>query len=386
MIPYGKQNISKSDIKAVKEVLESNLITQGPIVPKFERKICELVGSRFAFAVNSATSALHISCISLGLKKGDYLWTSPNSFVASSNCALYCGAKVDFVDIDPETFNMDMKLLKKKLEVAKKANKLPKIIIPVHMAGLSCDMKSLKDLSKRYNFKIIEDASHGIGSKYNGINVGSCAYSDITVFSFHPVKIITTGEGGVATTNDSDTAKKLDVLRTHGITKNKDEMLFSPHGDWYFEQIYLGYNYRMTDIHAALGLNQLKRLDKFISKRNRIAEKYDSKLEALPLQTPKRVKDSYSSFHLYIVRINLGEISKSKKTIFDFLRKKGIGVNIHYIPIHYHPYYKDMNFKEGDFPETEKYYNEALSLPIYPDLSNKDQNYVVKCLKDILTK
>lgn len=386
MIPYGKQNISKSDIIAVEKVLKSDFITQGPIVPKFEKKISEIVGSKFAFASNSATSSLHTACLALGLGKGDYLWTSPNSFVASSNCALYCGAKVDFVDIEAKSFNMDMGLLKKKLEVAKKNKTLPKIIVPVHMAGQSCDMKTLKELSNKYNFKIIEDASHCIGAKYKGKNVGSCLYSDIAVFSFHPVKIITTGEGGVATTNDEGIAKKLNILRTHGVTKNHNEMVSVSHGQWYFEQIDLGYNYRMTDLHAALGLNQLKRLKSFVSKRNKIAKKYDFLLKDLPLRTPKCFKDSYSSFHLYIIRINLDDLNISKNIIFNYLREKGIGVNVHYIPIHYHPFYQNLNFKKGDFPQTELYYKEAMSLPIFPDLKSEDQKYVVNSLKEILLK
>lgn len=384
MIPYGKQSISKSDIKAVNEVLNSDFITQGPKVPEFENKVKAIVGSKFAFAMNSATSSLHIACLALGLKKGDYLWTSSNSFVASANCGIYCGAKVDFVDIDPISFNMDMNILKKKLEEAKKNNCLPKVVIPVHMAGQSCDMKNLKKLSQRYKFKIIEDASHGIGSKYKNNYVGSCEYSDITVFSFHPVKIITTGEGGIATTNDKKLAKKLNILRTHGITKDNKEMLNDSHGPWYFEQLELGFNYRMTDIHASLGLNQMKRLKSFVTKRNALAKNYNILLKDLPLNIPIQSKDCLSSFHLYIVRLNLEKINANKKEVFNFLRKKGIGVNVHYIPIHYHPFYQNLNFKKGYLPETEKYYEEALSLPIFPDLKLKDQKYIVNCLKEAL--
>lgn len=385
MIPYGKQNINKSDLDEVLKVLTSDFLTQGPKVPLFESEVKKIVKSEFAFALNSATSALHIACLSLGLKEGDRLWTSPNSFVASANCGLYCGAKVDFVDIDPFTFNMDMKLLELKLEEAKKNNALPKIIVPVHMAGLSCDMKELKKLSKKYKFKIVEDASHAIGSKYNNNPVGNCLYSDVTVFSFHPVKIVTTGEGGIATTNDRTIAKKIDILRTHGITKNPLNMKNKLHGPWYFEQHDLGFNYRMSDIHAALGLSQLKRLNKFTKKRNQIAKNYDLLLKGLPLRSQKIVNSNFSSYHLYIIRLNLEKIEKSKEAIFNSLRKKGIGVQVHYIPIHYHPFFQELNFKKGDFPNTEKYYEEALSLPIYPDLKKSEQLKVVKALKECIT-
>jgi UDP-4-amino-4,6-dideoxy-N-acetyl-beta-L-altrosamine transaminase len=384
MIPYGKQSISKSDIEAVKKVLKSDFITQGPKVPEFEKKVKNFVGSKYAFAMNSATSSLHIACLAIGLKKGDFLWTSSNSFVASANCGIYCGAKIDFVDIDPNSYNMDMKLLKEKLEIAKKNKKLPKVVIPVHMAGQSCDMKTMSALSKQYGFKIIEDASHGIGSKYNDKYVGGCQYSDITVFSFHPVKIITTGEGGVATTNSRALAKKIDILRTHGITKNKKDMINPSHGPWYFEQLELGFNYRMTDIHASLGINQMKSLKKFVTKRNSLARNYNNLLKALPLSTPEQSENTLSSFHLYIVRVDLKKLKNKKNKIFNLLRKKGIGVNVHYIPIHYHPFYQNLKFKKGYLPETEKYYEEALSLPIYPDLSFKDQKYIVNSLEEVL--
>ena len=384
MIPYGKQSISKSDIEAVKKVLKSDFITQGPKVPEFEKKVKNFVGSKYAFAMNSATSSLHIACLAIGLKKGDFLWTSSNSFVASANCGIYCGAKIDFVDIDPNSYNMDMKLLKEKLEIAKKNKKLPKVVIPVHMAGQSCDMKTMCALSKQYGFKIIEDASHGIGSKYNDKYVGGCQYSDITVFSFHPVKIITTGEGGVATTNNRALAKKIDILRTHGITKNKKDMINPSHGPWYFEQLELGFNYRMTDIHASLGINQMKSLKKFVTKRNSLARNYNNLLKALPLSTPEQSENTLSSFHLYIVRVDLKKLKNKKNKIFNLLRKKGIGVNVHYIPIHYHPFYQNLKFKKGYLPETEKYYEEALSLPIYPDLSFKDQKYIVNSLEEVL--
>jgi UDP-4-amino-4,6-dideoxy-N-acetyl-beta-L-altrosamine transaminase len=384
MIPYGKQSISKSDIEAVKKVLKSDFITQGPKVPEFEKKVKNFVGSKYAFAMNSATSSLHIACLAIGLKKGDFLWTSSNSFVASANCGIYCGAKIDFVDIDPNSYNMDMKLLKEKLEIAKKNKKLPKVVIPVHMAGQSCDMKTICALSKQYGFKIIEDASHGIGSKYNDKYVGGCQYSDITVFSFHPVKIITTGEGGVATTNSRALAKKIDILRTHGITKNKKDMINPSHGPWYFEQLELGFNYRMTDIHASLGINQMKSLKKFVTKRNSLARNYNNLLKALPLSTPEQSENTLSSFHLYIVRVDLKKLKNKKNKIFNLLRKKGIGVNVHYIPIHYHPFYQNLKFKKGYLPETEKYYEEALSLPIYPDLSFKDQKYIVNSLEEVL--
>ena len=386
MIPYGKQDINNDDIESLVKVLKSDFLTQGPKIPKFEESISDFCGSSYSVAVTSATAALHLSCLALGLKENDYLWTSPISFVASANCAKYCGAKVDFVDIDPKTYNLDPFLLEKKLVEANKNNKLPKIVIPVHLSGHSADMEEIHNLSKKYNFKIIEDASHAIGGKYKEQNIGNCKYSDITVFSFHPVKIITTGEGGIATTNDYELAKKIRLLRSHGITRDQNEMLSESDGDWYYQQIYLGYNYRMTELQAALGISQLKRISNFLKKRKEIAKRYDNELRELPIKTPIEKNYADSSRHLYIIRIenNLGILSHSE--IFHNLRKLKINVNLHYIPIHFHPYYSNLGFKKGDFPNSESYYNEAISLPIYPTLSGEEQSYVIKMIKKLTRK
>ncbi len=383
MIPYGKQNISNEDIEAVKDVLSSDFLTQGPVVPKFEDSVRKYVDCNFAYATNSATSALHIACLSIGLTKGDILWTSPNSFVASSNCALYCGAKVDFVDICLDTYNICINSLEEKLVTAKKENRLPKILIPVHLSGNPCDMKKIKSLSDEYGFKIIEDASHAIGAKYDDLPVGNCKYSDICVFSFHPVKIITTGEGGMAVTNNEDLAKKLELYRSHGITRNRD-MMESDLGPWYYEQLLLGFNYRMTDIQAALGCSQLKRIDNFIIRRHAIASNYNDLLKDLPIVLPQENLNSYSSLHLYIIRLKLNEINKTHKEVFLAIKKREIGINLHYIPIHMHPYYQSLGFKKGDFPNSEKYASESISIPIFPQLSEKLQNDVVKAIKDSL--
>ena len=384
MIPYGRQDISKEDINAVVKVLKSDYLTQGPVTPLFEEEVKNYCSAKFSFAFNSATSALHAACFSLGLSKGDHVWTSANTFVASANCALYCDAKIDFIDIDPDTYNLCINSLKKKLVKAKKDGKLPKVVIPVHLAGQSCKMKEIYSLSKKYKFKIIEDASHAIGGKYLSEKIGGCKYSDITVFSFHPVKIITTGEGGIATTNDKKIAEKLDMFRTHGITKNEKKLINISHGSWFYEQQYLGFNYRMTDIHAAIGLSQMKRLDKMILKRHEIASIYNSELKDLPVKIPYQDPDSFSSFHLYILRLDLGNIKMSQKDIFSFLRDEKIFVNLHYIPVYFHPYYENLGFKKGHCVQAEKYYREAISIPIYPTLLKKDQKKVIKTLKKIL--
>lgn len=384
MIPYGKQDIQEEDITAVVDALRSSHITQGPIVPKFEITVAETVNAKHAVAVNSATSALHIACLALGLGPGDWLWTTPNTFVASANCALYCGAKVDFVDIDPKTYNLCPQELEKKLEQAKRSGKLPKIVVPVHLTGQSCDMASIHSLSDKYGFKIIEDASHAIGAKYNGHPVGSCAFSDITIFSFHPVKIITTGEGGMALTNSPKLACRLNLLRSHGITRDESLMPQKPDGPWHYQQIMLGYNYRMTDIQAALGISQLARLEEYIKRRHAIANFYDTKLKNLPLTLPLKPKDSSSAYHLYVVRLQLENIRTKYLQIFQALRDKNILVNLHYIPVHTQPYYKKMGFKKGDFPESEQYYREALSLPIYPTLTEPEQLHVVDALEQAL--
>ncbi len=385
MIPYGKQDINKDDIDSLVDVLKSDFLTQGPKIPEFEKKVSELSSSSFSIAVTSATAGLHLACLALGLNKDDYLWTSPISFVASANCARYCGANVDFVDINAETYNIDPILLEKKLIEAKKNNVLPKIVIPVHLCGHSADMEQIYLLSKKYNFKIIEDASHSIGAKYKEYPVGSCKYSSCTIFSFHPVKIITTGEGGIVTTNNSELAKKIRLFRSHGITRDKSEMLSESHGDWYYQQIYLGFNYRMTDIQAALGISQLKRINEFIDKREKIAQKYNRDLSSLPLRIPKQRNYVKSSRHLYVIRINNGESRLKHPEIFSQLRRLGILVNLHYIPIHLHPYYSKLGFKKGDFPNAEKYYQEAISLPIYPKLSLENQNFVIQSLKGLTT-
>ena len=385
-IPYSKQSINKEDIKSVVEVLNSEFLTQGPLVPTFEKSVSDYCSTPYAIAVNSATSALHISCMALGLDKGEILWTSPISFLASANCALYCQAKIDFVDIDIKTFNISIEKLEEKLIKAKRENKLPKILIPVHMCGQSCDMESIYNLSKTYGFRIIEDASHAIGGKYKDKLIGDCSYSDITVFSFHPVKIITSGEGGMALTKDSKLARKLQLLRSHGVTRDKNEMKFTSDGPWYYEQSLLGFNYRMNDIQAALGNNQIKRINEFVLRRNNIATRYDDFLKDLPLEKPSLLKDCYSSFHLYIIRLKIKDLEKNKLKIFVEMRNRNIGVNVHYIPIHIQPFYQKLGFKKGDFGEAESFYRQAISLPIYPDLSEEKQEFVIKTLTQLIGK
>ncbi|MDG9787044.1 UDP-4-amino-4,6-dideoxy-N-acetyl-beta-L-altrosamine transaminase [Acinetobacter johnsonii] len=383
-IPYGKQNINQADVDAVVDVLKSDFLTQGPQVPAFEKSVAQLVGAQHALAVNSATSALHIACLALGLGKGDLLWTSPITFVASSNCALYCGADVDFVDIDSQTYNMSISALKLKLEQAKKDNKLPKIVVPVHLCGQPCDMAKIYALSQEYGFKIIEDASHAIGGKYQGTYVGAGQYSDITIFSFHPVKIVTTAEGGMALTNDAKLAQKMDLLRSHGVTRNQDLMSKEPEGPWYYQQVDLGFNYRMTELQAALGISQMHRLEQFVAKRHDIAKVYNQILQNLPVVLPYQLPETYSGLHLYVIRLKLDEISKTRKEVFELLREKGIGVNVHYIPVHTQPYYENLGFKQGDFPEAESYYASAISLPMYPDLTQMQIDYIYQTLKEIL--
>ena len=382
MIPYGRQDISEADIQAVVNVLRSDFLTQGPTVPAFEKVIATYCGVEHAVAVNSATSALHIACLALGVGAGDVVWTSPITFVASANCALYCGATVDFVDIDPRTCNMSVARLAEKLEQAEKSGCLPKAVIPVHLCGQPCDMAGIHALSQRYGFKIIEDASHAIGGKYRGEPVGNCRYSDITVFSFHPVKIITTGEGGMALTNDEGLARRMQLLRSHGITREAADMTHSPDGAWYYQQVELGFNYRMTDIHAALGLSQMQRLDEVVAKRHEIARRYNDSLAGLPVTTPWQHPDSYSAFHLYVVRLKLAEIGKAHRQVFEALRAAGIGVNLHYIPVYRQPYYERLGFKAGYCPEAEQYYAEAISLPIYPALMETQQDQVVTALRE----
>lgn len=386
MIPYGKQDISQQDIDGVVEVLKSDFLTQGPKVPQFEEALMLHSGAKHAFAVNSATSALHVACMALELGEGDWLWTSPVTFVASANAGLYCGAKVDFVDIDPKTYNMCPEQLEKKLAEARSSGCLPKVLIPVHLCGQPCDMKTIQRLCKEYGIRIIEDASHAIGGKYLGRPIGDCEYSDITVFSFHPVKIVTTAEGGAALTNDDKLAEKIALYRSHGITRDQGLMIQPSHGPWFYEQITLGYNYRMTELQAALGVTQMKRLNEFVSQRHIIARRYDVLLEDLPVVIPFQMDGTYSGLHLYVIRLKLDNITISHKQVFEELRANGIGVNIHYIPVHMHSFYRSMGFKLGDFPESEKYYSEAISLPMYPNLAEEDQNKVVDILASIVTK
>ena len=380
MIPYGRQDISDTDIQAVVDVLRSDFLTQGPAVPAFEKAVAAYCGAQHAVAVNSATSALHIACLALGVGPGDWVWTSPITFVASVNCALYCGAQVDFVDIDPQSYNLSVDRLAEKLAQAEQAGRLPKAVIPVHLCGQSCDMAGIHALSQRYGFKIIEDASHAIGGRYKGEPVGNCRYSDITVFSFHPVKIITTGEGGMALTNNENLAKRMQRLRSHGITRDASEMTHAPDGPWYYQQIDLGFNYRMTDLQAALGLSQTQRLDEFVAKRHAIAKNYDELLADLPVVIPWQHADSYSGLHLYVIRLKLGEMKKTHREVFEAMRAAGIGVNLHYIPVHRQPYYERLGFRAGHCPVAERYYTEAISLPMYPGLTEEQQGHVVYAL------
>jgi len=385
MIPYGRQDITEDDIKAVVEVLKSDFLTQGPKVPEFEELAANYCSTNYAVAVNSATSALHIACLALGVKNGDTVWTAANTFVASSNSALYCGANVDFVDINEHDFNISIESLKQKLIAAKKKGQLPKVLIPVHMCGQSCDMKVIKELSNKYGFKIIEDASHAVGGKYRDHKVGSCRYSDISVFSFHPVKIITSGEGGMALTNNKELYDLMSLYRSHGITKDHDCMKNNPHGDWYYEQQVLGLNYRMTDIHAALGTSQFKRVDKNVEDRNQLAIRYNEMLLDLPLKLPQVNEFTLSSFHLYVIRLE-EEIIDEHKNIFKKLREKDILVNLHYIPVYLHPYYEQIGFHQGYCPNAEIFYRSAISIPIFPGLTKENQAFIVKEIKSALSK
>lgn len=384
MIPYGRQDISQEDIDAVTTVLKSDYLTQGPTVPLFEKTVSNYCGVKYAVAVNSATSALHIACLALGVGKGDIVWTSAITFVASANCALYCGATVDFVDIDARTYNMSLDCLEAKLIDAEKNAKLPKVVIPVHLCGQPCDMEKIYQLSLRFGFKIIEDASHAIGSKYKGEPVGKCTYSDITVFSFHPVKIITTGEGGIAVTNDEQLAKHMGLLRSHGIVNNKYEMQSRPANEiWNYQQIDLGFNYRMSDIQAILGVSQMKRLNEFVARRQAIANRYDRELQGLYITTPWQLEDSTSAYHLYPIRNKNHSQGSSQRHVYLGLQANGINANIHYIPVYRQPYYEAMGFNPGHCPEAELYYRETLSLPIYPKLSDEEQTKVIESLRII---
>lgn len=384
MIPYGRQDITQADIDAVVAVLQSDFLTQGPQVPRFETAVASHVGAKHALAVNSATSALHIACLALGLGPGDWLWTSPITFVASANCGLYCGAQIDFVDIDPHTYNLCPKALEQKLVEAEKTGKLPKIVVPVHLCGQSCDMAAIHALSQKYGFKIVEDASHAIGGKYKADHIGCCRYSDITVFSFHPVKIITTAEGGMALTNNDELAHKMSLLRSHGITRDPAHMTHAPDGPWYYQQIELGYNYRMTELQAALGITQMQRLDAYVAQRHALSTRYDQLLAAVPVTTPWQHPDCYSGLHLYVIRLQLGNIQKTHRQVFEALRDQGIGVNLHYIPVYKQPYFERMGYKKEDYPFAEQYYAEAISIPIYPHLSEENQLRVFNKIKTIV--
>ncbi len=383
-IPYGCQDINQEDLQSVMEVMQSLWLTQGPAIKRFEEAVAEYCGAKYAVAVNSATSALHIACLAADLGPGDLLWTSPNTFVASANCALYCGAEVDFVDIDPKTYNMSVSALEEKLIQAQKTGKLPKVVIPVHFAGQSCPMAEIRQLANKYNFTVIEDAAHAIGGSYNGKKVGACEFSEMTVFSFHPVKIITTGEGGMVLTNREDLYEKLMRLRTHGIARDERFMVKPLDGPWHYQQIELGFNYRMTDIQAALGYSQLQRIDDFVRRRHYLAARYEHLLKGLPVTLPRQDPETYSAYHLYVLRLHLDELSKTKRQIFEELRAINIIVNVHYIPVHTQPYYEKLGFKAGAFPEAEQYYRETLTIPLYYRLTDEDQEYVVEVLRNII--
>ena len=384
MIPYGRQSISDVDIEAVVAVLRSDFLTQGPAVARFEQSVLAHCGAKHAVAVCNATAALHIACLALGLGPDDWLWTSPNTFVASANCGLYCGARVDFVDIDPVTYNLCPEALERKLLQAEQEGRLPKIVVPVHFSGQPCDMRAIHALSQRFGFRIIEDASHAIGGRYLDDPIGSCRYSDITVFSFHPVKVITTGEGGMAVTNDDELAQRLGLLRSHGITREPELMTQPMDGAWYYQQVTLGFNYRMTDLQAALGASQMQLLEHYVARRHQLARRYDELLAELPLTLPWQHPDGYSGLHLYVIRLQTDKVGRSHHEVFEYLRSKEIMVNLHYIPVHTQPYYQQMGFKAGDFPEAERYYAEAISIPMFPTLTEAQQNEVVAALYEAL--
>jgi UDP-4-amino-4,6-dideoxy-N-acetyl-beta-L-altrosamine transaminase len=384
MIPYGRQDITQADIDAVVAVLNSDYLTQGPTVAQFEQSVINFTGAKHAVAVSNATAGLHIACLALDLGPGDWLWTTPNTFVASANCAIYCGAQVDFVDIDPQTYNLCPQQLEGKLIQARKTNKLPKVVVPVHFTGQPCDMAAIYALGQKYGFKIIEDASHAIGGRYKDEPVGNGRYSDITVFSFHPVKIITTGEGGMALTNNDQLATRLGLLRSHGITRDPALMTQPMHGPWYYQQVDLGFNYRMTDIQAALGLSQMLRLEDYVVRRHQIAQTYNELLADLPLTLPWQDPNSMSAYHLYVIRLQLHRIKRSQLEVFEALRSRGVKVNLHYIPVHMQPYYQRMGFKQGDYPFAERYYQEAISIPIYPTMTEFIQIEVSEAILELI--
>ncbi|MCL6700803.1 UDP-4-amino-4,6-dideoxy-N-acetyl-beta-L-altrosamine transaminase [Pseudomonas sp. T1.Ur] len=384
MIPYGRQSLDQADIDAVVTVLQSDWLTQGPAIERFEQAMARRCQAGHAVAVCNATAALHIACLAAGLGRGDRLWTTPNTFLASANCGRYCGAQVDFVDIDPLTWNLDAVALAAKLEQAERDGTLPKVLVAVAFSGQSCDMRAIGRLSERYGFTVIEDASHAVGASYAGRPVGCGEFADMTVFSFHPVKIITSAEGGMILTNRPELAQRLQRLRSHGMTRDAGQMTEPSHGPWYYQQVELGFNYRITDLQAALGLSQLNKLDGFIARRRELAARYDRLLGGLPLTLPGLQADAESAWHLYVVRLRLDEISLSHRQVFEGLRAAGIGVNLHYIPVHLQPYYRDLGFAPGDYPQAERYYAEAISLPMFPSLSDEQQDYVVGQLQRLL--
>jgi UDP-4-amino-4,6-dideoxy-N-acetyl-beta-L-altrosamine transaminase len=385
MIPYGRQSLDQADIDAVVEVLTSDWLTQGPTIERFEAAMAERCEAGFGVAVCNATAALHIACLAAGLGEGDRLWTSPNTFLASANCGRYCGAAVDFVDIDPQTWNLDAVALADKLDAAERAGTLPKVLVAVAFSGQSADMRAIRDLSRRYGFVVIEDASHAVGARYAGRPVGCGEFADMTVFSFHPVKIITTGEGGMVLTNRPELAERLRRLRSHGMTRDPAQMDELPHGPWYYQQVELGFNYRITDMQAALGLSQLDKLDGFLARRRALVTRYQALLAELPLTLPALQPEAESAWHLYVVRVQTERLSISHREVFDGLRAAGIGVNVHYIPVHLQPYYRDLGFKPGDFPEAEAYYAQAISLPMYPAMTDEQQDFVVDQLRRLLS-
>ena len=384
MIYYGKQDINEADIQAVEAVLRSDFLTQGPAIERFEQRVAAYCGVKYAVAVCNATSALHIACLAAGLGRGDLLWTSPITFVASANCARYCGADVDFVDIDENTYNISVPALEQKLQAAKRQGRLPKIVVPVHMAGQSCDMRAIEKLSEEYGFTLLEDASHCIGADYADTKVGSCAYSDMAVLSFHPVKIITTGEGGMVLTNDAALYEQLCLYRSHGITRDPKHMTKESDGDWYYQQVALGFNYRMTDIQATLGASQMDRLDEFVARRRALAARYNELLQDLPLRAPFVLEEAQPSWHLYIVRIDFDRVRKTKQQIFVEMRARGIALNLHYIPVHTQPYYEALGFHAEDCPAAVEYYREALTLPLYPCMTDAEQEMVAQALREVL--
>lgn len=383
-VPYARQAISDDDIAAVADALRSDWLTQGPAIPRFESALAKYCGAPHAVAVNSGTSALHIACLALGLGPGDRLWTSANTFVASANCARYCGADVDFVDIDPGTFNLNTAALADKLAHAEREGRLPKIVVPVHFGGQPCDMAEIARLAHRYGFAVIEDASHALGAEYGGAKIGSCDHSDVTVLSFHPVKIITTGEGGAALTRRADLAKRMQLLRSHGTTRDESQMEGPSDGPWYYQQITLGWNYRMTDIQAALGASQMYRIDEFVSRRRELAGRYDAAFAGSPIGVAARLDGAVSAWHLYVIQLEEARLGRSRKAVFEALRSSGIQVNVHYIPVHLQPYYQRLGFAPGDFPAAERYYERAISLPMYAGLSDSEQERVISAVKHAL--